>query len=223
MQNGLRISNRGSFLQRIAPNHHEVILKYLAFQDWFSQKWQLCPVLITIHYTDFFQQIPSVLATGSWKSISHLRIQCYKRTCDPVPCSQPPQVLHQDPHNVTGAPPTSLSWEHQQVQVSAPLSCLTKLEFPACASPDLLSAPGAVGQQGASESVLQWSAAKTFFINALLFCSLYPMWPGFAFCLPQDKKKKSIDMCYSSCKIIVTTEVMQQSQDFRERQHLSFK
>lgn len=108
----------------------------------------------------------------------------------PCPLQPASPVLHQDPHNVTGAPPTSLSWEHQQVQVSAPLSCLTKLEFPACASPDLLSAPGAVGQQGASESVLQWSAAKTFFINALLFCSLYPMWPGFAFCLPQDKKKE---------------------------------
>lgn len=146
MQNGLRISNRESFLQRIAPNHHEVILKYLAFQDQFSQKWQLCPVLITVHYTDFFQH--NSFRTGHRLMKKHLSLKNTMLEANVwlFPLQPVSPVLHEDPHNVTGAPPTSLSWEHQQVLVSAALSCLTKLEFPACASPDLCSALGAVGQ-----------------------------------------------------------------------------
>lgn len=184
MQNGLRISDRQSFLQRIAPNHHEVTLKYFAFKGQFSQKWQLSPTLITVCYTDFFQQNSFCTGQRLMKKHLSLRNTMFKQivslpTAASLPsASQTPSHCHTHPSN--------LSREQQQGQVSAALSCLTNLEFLACASRPLLCM-GAVGQQGASESILQWSTAKTFFINALLFWSLYPMWPGFAFCLPQDE------------------------------------
>lgn len=73
MQNGLRISNRESFLQRIAPNHHEVTLKYLAFKDQFSQKWQLYPVHITVYFTDFFQH--NSFCTGHRLMKKHLSLK----------------------------------------------------------------------------------------------------------------------------------------------------
>lgn len=68
---------QGIKLHQIASNQHEVILKYLAFKDQLSQKWQLYPVLITVYYPGFFQH--NSFCTGPWKSISYLIIQCLSK------------------------------------------------------------------------------------------------------------------------------------------------
>lgn len=93
MQNGLRSSDRESFLQRTASNHHEVILRYLAFKNQFSQKLQSYSLLTAVYYTDFFQH--NSFCTGHRLMKKHLSLKnsMLKQMCDPSHCSQSPQCF----------------------------------------------------------------------------------------------------------------------------------
>lgn len=98
--------------------------------------------------------------------------------------SQTPLTLpHVPPSSYVSTAPASTSSCHPRAPHKAQVSCW--------ASPALHSSSE---EQGASErvSILPVEHGQEMFPNALLSCSLYPMWPGFAFCLPWEKERSLI-------------------------------
>lgn len=165
MQNGLWISDRESFLQRTASNHHEVILKYLVFKDQFSQKWQLYPVLVTVYDTGFFQHNSFCTGHRLMKNISHLIIQCSSKcvtlsTAASLPsASWTPSHCHTHTSNffVMGAP------------TRASFCCLKAASQIWSSQPVPLQSSALYRGQLGNRVLL-----KAFF-STLLFWSLYPM------------------------------------------------
>lgn len=170
MQNGLRISDRQSFLQRIAPNHHEVTLKYFTFKGQFSQKWQLSPTLITVCYTDFFQQNSFCTGQRFMKKHLSLRNTMFKQIVSLPTAASLPSASRTPSHCHTH--PSNLSREQQQGQVSAALPIWSSEPVPL----DLCSVWEQLGNK-----VLQ----KAFFSGAQpRHFSLMPYFSGL--CTPSD-------------------------------------
>lgn len=111
------------------------------------------------------------------KSTSHLTTQRYKQTrCyDPSQCSQLLKCITKTPHTITPGPPNFFAMGAPASAGSCHLKLPHKVQ-PVPFQPLALHSeqPGNRALQQGQAFVLQWSTAKTFFINALLFCSLDP-------------------------------------------------